>query len=124
MNAIFRLEDPVSLRPIDCQRALIGGLRPHLARDPPDFIFERFFFKQVVGVGHPSGPPCLVGTSVLYTVAMAKIQMKRKVARKRPKKAKAGTRGLTAAESRLDDVSGEAGQALARVEESGGHVIG
>jgi len=55
---------------------------------------------------------------------MAKTALKRRPAKKRPRKAKAGTRGLTAAESRLDDLSGDAGQARERVEKAGGHVIG
>lgn len=55
---------------------------------------------------------------------MAKTALKRRPAKKRPRKAKAGTRGLTAVESRLDDLSGDAALARERVESAGGHVIG
>jgi ParB family chromosome partitioning protein len=44
--------------------------------------------------------------------------------KRRPRKARAGTRGLTAAESRLDDLSGDAAEARERVEKAGGNVIG
>lgn len=55
---------------------------------------------------------------------MAKSALKRAAPKRRPRKAKAGTRGLAAAESRLDELSGEAQQARARVEQEGGHVVG
>src|SRR5437588_775875 len=44
---------------------------------------------------------------------------KRAPARRRPRKAKAGTRGLTASECRLDALSGEGADAKARVEDEG-----
>ena len=49
---------------------------------------------------------------------------KRAPARRRPRKAKAGTRGLTALECRLDTLSGEGADAKARVENEGGFVLG
>jgi ParB family chromosome partitioning protein len=55
---------------------------------------------------------------------MPKNALKRRPPRKRPRKAKPGTRGLTATESRLDDISGDAAHARQQVEKSGGHVIG
>ncbi|HWA36286.1 MAG TPA: ParB N-terminal domain-containing protein [Burkholderiales bacterium] len=55
---------------------------------------------------------------------MAKSALKRRPAKKRPRKAKAGTRGLTPAESRLDALSGDAVAARERVEKSGGYVVG
>jgi ParB family chromosome partitioning protein len=55
---------------------------------------------------------------------MAKSALKRRPAKKRPRKAKAGTRGLTPTESRLDELKGDAAEARERVEKSGGHVIG
>jgi ParB family chromosome partitioning protein len=50
--------------------------------------------------------------------------MKRAPARRRPRKAKAGTRGLTAAECRLDALAGEANTVKTRVENEGGFVLG
>src|SRR5205085_1736885 len=41
-----------------------------------------------------------------------------------PRKAKAGTRGISALESRLDTLSGEGADAKARVEREGGYVLG
>jgi len=55
---------------------------------------------------------------------MAKSALNRKPAKKRPRKAKAGTRGLTAAESRLEHLSGDAETAREQVEKAGGQVIG
>ena len=49
---------------------------------------------------------------------------KRAPAKRRPRKAKAGTRGLTPAETRLDELSGSAREAAARVESVGGHLLG
>src|SRR5260370_8035493 len=49
---------------------------------------------------------------------------KRAPARRRPRKAKAGSRGITALETRLDTLSGEAADAKARVEKEGGYVLG
>src|SRR2546430_9708838 len=49
---------------------------------------------------------------------------KRAPARRRPRKAKAGTRGISALESRLDTLSGERADAKARVEREGGYVLG
>src|SRR5712691_9111485 len=49
---------------------------------------------------------------------------KRAPARRRPRKAKAGSRGLTALECRLDTLSGEGAQVKARVESEGGYVLG
>jgi ParB family chromosome partitioning protein len=49
---------------------------------------------------------------------------RRAPARRRPRKAKAGTRGITAAESRLDTLSGAAAEVKERVEKEGGYVLG
>ena len=49
---------------------------------------------------------------------------KRAPAKRRPRKAKAGTRGLTPAETRLDELSGGAREAADRVESVGGHLLG
>jgi ParB family chromosome partitioning protein len=49
---------------------------------------------------------------------------RRAPARRRPRKAKAGTRGITAAESRLDTLSGAAADVKERVEKEGGYVLG
>src|SRR3954469_8120498 len=49
---------------------------------------------------------------------------KRAPARRRPRKAKAGTRGLTAAECRLDTLSGEGVGVKERIENEGGYVLG
>src|SRR2546426_2025781 len=49
---------------------------------------------------------------------------KRASARRRPRKAKAGSRGISALESRLDTLSGEGADAKARVEKEGGLVLG
>src|SRR6266851_6308400 len=50
--------------------------------------------------------------------------VKRAPARRRPRKAKASTRGLTPEESRLDKLDGAAADALAAVEKAGGFVVG
>src|SRR6185436_14458369 len=54
----------------------------------------------------------------------AKIPSKRAPARRKPRKAKAGTRGLTAPECRLDTLAGEGNEARTRVENEGGFVLG
>ena len=55
---------------------------------------------------------------------MAKSNLKRMPPKKRPRKAKAGTRGLNPAESRLENLSGEASETRQRVEDEGGLVVG
>ncbi len=50
--------------------------------------------------------------------------LKRAPAKRRPRKAKAGTRGLTPAECRLDSLSGDAEEVRVRVEREGGIVAG
>jgi len=50
--------------------------------------------------------------------------VKRAPARRRPRKAKPGTKGLTPEESRLERVEGAAADALAEVEKAGGSVVG
>jgi ParB family chromosome partitioning protein len=50
--------------------------------------------------------------------------VKRAPARRRPRKAKAGTKGLTPTESVLENVEGAAAEAVAAVEKAGGRVIG
>ena len=54
----------------------------------------------------------------------AKGPLKRAPARRRPRKAKAGTRGITALECRLDTLSGDGADVKARVENEGGYVLG
>jgi ParB family chromosome partitioning protein len=54
----------------------------------------------------------------------AKIPTKRAPAKRRPRKAKAGTRGLTALECRLDTLSGEGAEVKARIDSEGGFVLG
>ena len=49
---------------------------------------------------------------------------KRAPAKRRPRKAKPGTRGLTPAETRLESLSGEAQAVSERIEQVGGHVLG
>src|ERR671923_2856521 len=49
---------------------------------------------------------------------------KRAPAKRRPRKAKPGTRGLTPAETRLEKLSGEAQSVAERVDGVGGHVLG
>src|SRR3954467_1238163 len=55
---------------------------------------------------------------------MAKGPLKRSPPKKRPRKAKAGTRGMTPAESTLTDLSGEAAETRDKVEKAGGVVTG
>ena len=50
--------------------------------------------------------------------------MKRGPVKRRPRKAKPGTRGLTPAETRLESLTGDAKAAGERVESVGGHVLG
>ena len=57
-------------------------------------------------------------------MAKAKSGLKRAPAKRRPRKAKPGTRGLTPAESQLDSLSGAAEEAARRVESVGGQLIG
>jgi len=49
---------------------------------------------------------------------------KRAPARRRPRKAKAGTRGITAPEAKLDALSGEGAAVKERIEGEGGYVLG
>ena len=49
---------------------------------------------------------------------------KRAPAKRRPRKAKAGTRGLMPAETRLDELGGTAREAAERVQSVGGHLLG
>ena len=53
-----------------------------------------------------------------------KSSLKRAPARRRPRKAKAGTRGLSALECRLDTLGGAGGDVKTRVENEGGYVLG
>ena len=55
---------------------------------------------------------------------MAKKGIKRAPAKRRPRKAKPGTRGLTPAETRLESLSGSAQEVAERVESVGGQVLG
>ena len=57
-------------------------------------------------------------------MAKGKSGLKRAPAKRRPRKAKPGTRGLTPAESRLDSLSGAAEEAARRVESVGGQLLG
>jgi len=57
-------------------------------------------------------------------MAKAKSGLKRAPAKRRPRKAKPGTRGLTPAESRLESLSEAAEEAARRVESVGGQLIG
>ena len=56
--------------------------------------------------------------------AAGKSGLKRAPARRRPRKAKAGSRGLAASECRLDALPQEADEVKARVEKEGGFVLG
>jgi ParB family chromosome partitioning protein len=56
--------------------------------------------------------------------AKAKSGLKRAPAKRRPRKAKPGTRGLTPAECRLDSPPAAAQEVLQRIESEGGHVLG
>src|SRR5687767_3751098 len=49
---------------------------------------------------------------------------KRAPAKRRPRKAKAGTRGLTPAETRLEELSGTAREVAERIDTVGGHLLG
>ena len=55
--------------------------------------------------------------------AKQKSGMKRAPAKRRAKKAKAGTRGLEPLESRLEAPSGDARAVVERIEAEGGHVL-
>jgi ParB family transcriptional regulator, chromosome partitioning protein len=57
-------------------------------------------------------------------MATGKSRLKRAPAKRRAKKAKAGTRGLAPAECRLDMLSGTAGEVRERVVQAGGEIIG
>ena len=57
-------------------------------------------------------------------MAKAKSGLKRAPAKRRPRKAKPGTRGLAPAESRLENLSGAAEEAARRVESVGGQLLG
>ena len=57
-------------------------------------------------------------------MAKAKSGLKRAPAKRRPRKAKPGTRGLAPAESRLERLSGAAEDAARRVESVGGQLLG
>ena len=50
--------------------------------------------------------------------------MAKATARRRPRKAKAGSRGLTPLECRLESLSGDGKEAKSRVEGEGGMVVG
>jgi ParB family transcriptional regulator, chromosome partitioning protein len=56
--------------------------------------------------------------------AKAKSGLKRAPAKRRPRKAKPGTRGISPAESRLENLSGVAQEAAERVESVGGQLLG
>jgi ParB family chromosome partitioning protein len=56
--------------------------------------------------------------------AKARPGLKRAPAKRRPRKAKPGTRGLAPAEARLESLAGEAQAAARRVESAGGQVLG
>jgi ParB family chromosome partitioning protein len=56
--------------------------------------------------------------------ARQKPGLKRAPAKRRPRKAKPGTRGLSPAQARLESVSGSAQDAARRVEDVGGHLLG
>jgi ParB family transcriptional regulator, chromosome partitioning protein len=58
------------------------------------------------------------------TRAKTKSGLKRAPPKRRPRKAKAGTRGLTALECRLDQLPGAAADVTARIESEGGLVVG
>ena len=57
-------------------------------------------------------------------MAKAKSGLKRAPAKRRPRKAKPGTRGLAPAESRLESLSGAAEEAARRIESVGGQLLG
>src|SRR6185503_12154218 len=62
--------------------------------------------------------------SLEFDMAKAKSGLKRAPARRRPRKAKPGTRGLAPAESRLESLSGAAEEAARRIESVGGQLLG
>jgi ParB family chromosome partitioning protein len=66
----------------------------------------------------------MIGSMATAKKPRAKSGMKRAPARRRPRKAKAGTRGPTPEECRLEALSGKADEARARVEREGGFVLG
>src|SRR6476661_6058122 len=68
--------------------------------------------------------PCLMGFSLESCMAKAKSGLKRAPAKRRPRKAKPGTRGLAPAESRLESLSGAAEEAARRIESVGGQLLG
>src|SRR5512138_1281420 len=76
--------------------------------------------REPPGALHLPGWKCVTRTGM----AKAKSGLKRAPAKRRPRKAKPGTRGLTPAESRLDKLSGAAGEAAQRVESVGGQLLG
>ena len=51
-------------------------------------------------------------------------RLKRAPAKRRPRKAKAGTRGLAPADSRIESLGGLAAEAARRIEAVGGHLVG
>jgi ParB family transcriptional regulator, chromosome partitioning protein len=57
-------------------------------------------------------------------MATAKSKARRAPAKRRPRKAKAGTRGLSAADARLEAIPAEAREAAARIDAEGGVLIG
>src|SRR5688500_12295083 len=57
-------------------------------------------------------------------MARAKIPTKRAPARSKHRKAKAGTRGLTATQCRIDTLSGEGNEEITQVENEVGFVLG
>src|SRR6476659_4862443 len=70
---------------------------------------------------------CAAAACVLlleFDMAKAKSGLKRAPAKRRPRKAKPGTRGLAPAESRLETLSGAAEEAARRVESVGGQLLG
>src|SRR5512138_795455 len=75
--------------------------------------------REPPGALHLPGWKCVTRTGM----AKAKSGLKRAPAKRRPRKAKPGTRGLTPAESRLDKLSGAAGEAAQRVESVGGQLL-
>src|SRR6185437_15658286 len=80
--------------------------------------------------GDPCGPEALRGSGAAHrrkrqlSKMPAKSKLKRAPARRTPRKAKAGTRGLSPAESRIDSLPADAQEARERVEAEGGLVIG
>ena len=57
-------------------------------------------------------------------MAKPKAKSRRAPPKRRPRKAKAGTRGLSAADARLDSPPAEAAEAASRIEREGGTVVG